>query len=163
MAFLDETGLSLFKNKCDSHYLKLDGGSSTQTIKNTNQTQLGVQTTNTSASVGVTQTNKNIYGPSILMYDKNGTQCGEITHSFRTGNNAPSSIAIYASNKMSNGTTLNGGFAVYRQYNIQSDTDGTTYWFSSKPNVRTAIGIFSGTTAPTTNTARGTGDIYIQY
>lgn len=162
MAFLDETGLSTFKTKCDSHYLKLDGGSSTQTIKSTNQTQLGVQTTNVSASVGVTQT-KVIYGPSILMYDKNGTQCGEITHSFRNGANAPSSMAFYASNKMSNGTQLNGGLAVYRQYNVQSDTDGTTYWFSSKPNVRTAIGIFSGTATPGTNTARGNGDIYIQY
>lgn len=163
MAFLDETGLSTFKTKCDGYYLRLDGKSSTQTIKSTNQTQLGVQTTNSSASVGTTQTSKNIYGPSILMYDKNGKQCGEITHSFRTGSNAPSSMAFYASNKMSDGTQLNGGFAVYRQYNIQSDTDGTTYWFSSKPNARMAIGIFSGTTAPTTNTARGTGDIYIQY
>ena len=162
MAFLDETGLSTFKSQCDSHYLRLNGGSSTQTIKSTNQTQLGVQTTNSSASVGVTQT-KNIYGPSILMYDKNGTQCGEITHSFRSGSTAFSSMAFYASNKMSDGTTLNGGFAVYRAYNVKSDTDGTTYWFSSKPNVRTAIGIFSGTAAPGTNTSRANGDIYIQY
>lgn len=162
MAFLDETGLSTFKSQCDSHYVRLNGGSSTQTIKSTNQTQLGVQTTNNSASVGTTQT-KNIYGPSILMYDKNGTQCGEITHSFKTGNNAPSSMAFYASNKMSDGTTLNGGFVVYRQYNIQSDTNGTTYWFSSKPNIRTAIGIFSGTATPGTNTSRANGDIYIQY
>lgn len=162
MAFLDETGLKTFKNSCDSHYVRLNGGSSTQTIKSTNQTQLGIQTTNSSASVGVTQT-KNIYGPSILMYDKNGTQCGEITHSFRSGSTASSSMAFYASNKMSDGTTLNGGFAVYRAYNVKSDTDGTTYWFSSKPNARMAIGIFSGTAVPTTNTARGNGDIYIQY
>lgn len=162
MAFLDETGLSTFKSQCDSHYVRLNGGSSTQTIKSTNQTQLGIQTTNSSATVGVTQT-KNIYGPSILMYDKNGTQCGEITHSFRSGSSAASSMAFYASNKMSNGTTLNGGFAVYRAHNVQSDTDGTSYWFSSKPNIRTAIGIFSGTATPTTNTARGAGDIYIQY
>lgn len=162
MAFLDETGLKTFKNNCDSHYVRLNGGSSTQTIKSTNQTQLGIQTTNSSASVGTTQT-KNIYGPSILMYDKNGTQCGELTHSFRSGSTASSSMAFYASNKMSDGTTLSGGFAIYRAYNVKSDTDGTTYWFSSKPNVRMAIGIFSGTDVPKTNTARGTGDIYIQY
>ena len=97
------------------------------------------------------------------MYDKNGAPCGQIAHSFRTGSTATSSLAFYAQNKMSDGTQLSGGFAVYRAYNVKSDTDGATYWFSSKPNVRTAIGIFSGTSTPTTNTARGNGDIYIQY
>ncbi len=162
MAFLDETGLGVFKGQCDSYYVRLNGGSSVQTIKTTNTTQLGIQTTNSNASVGTTVTNS-VYGPSIVMYDKNRTQCGEITHSFRNGSNAPSQIALYASNKMSNGTILNGGLTVSRQYNVQSDTDGTTYWFSSKPNVRTAIGIFSGTAAPTTNSSRANGDIYIQY
>ena len=162
MAFLDETGLKTFKKSCDSHYVRLNGGSSTQTIKSTNQTQLGIQITNSNASVGVTQTSA-IYGPSILMYDKDGKQCGEITHSFRNGTNAPSQIALYASNKMADGTTLNGGLTVMRQYNVKSDKDGTTYWFSSKPNVRTAIGIFSGTATPGTNTSRANGDIYIQY
>ena len=161
MAFLDETGLSTFKSNCDSYYLKLNGGSSTQTIKSTNQTQLGVQTTNVNASVGTTQ-NSPIYGPSILMYDKSGRQCGEITHSFRNGANAPSQIALYASNKMLDGSTLNGGLTVSRQFNVKSDTEGTTYWFSSKPNVRTAIGLHSGTTAPGTTKAWA-GDIYIQY
>lgn len=161
MAFLDETGLSTFKRNCDSHYLKLNGGSSTQTIKSTNQTQLGIQTTNVNASIGTTQKSP-IYGPSILMYDKNGKQCGEITHSFIDKTNAPSQIALYASNKMSDGSTLNGGLTVSRQFNVKSDTEGTTYWFSSKPNVRTAIGLHSGTTAPGTTTAWA-GDIYIQY
>lgn len=161
MAFLDETGLSTFKSNCDSHYVRLNGGSSTQTIKSTNQSQLGVQTTNSRASVGTTQTSA-LYGPAILMYDKNGTQCGEITHSFRNGANAPSQIALYASNKMSDGTTLNGGLAVIRQFDVKSDEEGTTYYFSSKPNVRTAIGLHSGTTAPGTTKAWA-GDIYIQY
>lgn len=161
MAFLDETGLSTFKSNCDSHYVKLDGKASTQTIKSTNQTQLGIQTTNVHASVGATQ-NSPIYGPSILMYDKTGTQCGEITHSFRDKANAPSQIALYASNKMSDGSVLNGGLTVSRQFDVKSDTEGTTYWFSSKPNVRTAIGLHSGTTAPGTNKSWA-GDIYIQY
>lgn len=159
MAFLDETGLSTFKKNCDSHYVKMDGGSSTQVIKSTNQAQLGVQTTNARASVGTTQ-NTPIYGPSILMYDKDRTQCGEITHSFR--NDKSSQMALYASNKMSDGSALAGGLSVSRQFDVKSDTDGTTYWFSSKPNVRTAIGLHSGTTAPGTKQAWA-GDIYIQY
>lgn len=162
MAFLDETGLSTFKNQCDSHYLRLNGGSSTQTVSSGADATLGVKLTKNAAVVGQTQSST-VYGPALQMYDKNGTICGQISHSFRTGANAPSSLAFYALNKMSTGTPLSGGFAVYRQYNVQSDTDGTTYWFSSKPNVRMAIGIFSGTSAPTTNTARGNGDIYIQY
>lgn len=162
MAFLDETGLSTFKSNCDSHYVRLNGGSSTQTVSSTSDATLGLKATKNTAVVGQTQSS-NVYGPGLQMYDKNGTVCGQISHSFRTGANAPSSLAFYAQNKMSTGTQLSGGFAVYRQYNVQSDTDGTTYWFSSKPNVRMAIGIFSGTSAPTTNTARGNGDIYIQY
>lgn len=162
MAFLDETGLSTFKNQCDSHYVKLNGGSSTQIVSSTNDSTLGLKTTKGTAVVGQTQSS-NIYGPAIQMYDKNGVVCGQIAHSFRTGANAPSQIALYAQNKMSNGTQLSGGFVVIRQYNVQSDTDGTTYWFSSKPNIRTAIGIFSGTATPGTNTSRANGDIYIQY
>lgn len=162
MAFLDETGLSTFKTKCDNYYLRLNGKSSTQTISTDRDATLGLKVTKNAAVVGQTQSS-NVYGPGLQMYDKNEVACGQIAHSFRTGANAPSSMAFYAQNKMSNGTMVTGGFAVYRQYNIASDTDGTTYWFSSKPNVRMAIGIFSGTTAPTTNTARGTGDIYIQY
>lgn len=162
MAFLDETGLSTFKSQCDSHYVKLNGGSSTQIVSSTNDSTLGLKTTKGTAVVGQTQSS-NIYGPAIQMYDKNGVVCGQIAHSFRTGANAPSQIALYAQNKMSNGTQLSGGFVVIRQYNVQSDTDGTTYWFSSKPNIRTAIGIFSGTATPGTNTSRANGDIYIQY
>lgn len=162
MAFLDETGLSTFKNQCDSHYVRLNGGSSTQIVSSTSDATLGLKATKNTAVVGQTQSS-NVYGPGLQMYDKNGAPCGQIAHSFRTGSTATSSLAFYAQNKMSNGTQLSGGFAVYRAYNVQSDTDGTTYWFSSKPNIRTAIGIFSGTATPTTNTSRANGDIYIQY
>lgn len=162
MAFLDETGLSTFKSNCDSHYVRLNGGSSTQTVSSTSDATLGLKATKNTAVVGQTQSS-NVYGPGLQMYDKNGAPCGQIAHSFRTGANAPSQIALYAQNKMSNGTQLSGGFVVIRQYNVQSDTDGTTYWFSSKPNIRTAIGVFSGTATPTTNTSRANGDIYIQY
>lgn len=162
MAFLDETGLSTFKSNCDSHYVRLNGGSSTQTVSSSKDATLGLKLTKTNGVVGENQSST-VYGPIVQMYDKNGAPCGQIAHSFRTGTTRTSSLAFYAQNKMSTGTQLSGGFAVYRAYDVQSDTDGTTYWFSSKPNVRMAIGIFSGTTAPTTNTARGTGDIYIQY
>ncbi len=160
MAFLDETGLSTFKNQCDSHYLRLNGGSSMQTVESSNNAVLGLKTTKSSAYIG-TSISSTIYAPSIVMYGTDGVQCGEVTHSFRS--DKASQLAFYASNKMSNGRALNGGFTVMRQYNVQSDTDGTTYWFSSKPNARTAIGIFSGTATPTTNTSRANGDIYIQY
>nr|DAR02245.1 MAG TPA: hypothetical protein [Bacteriophage sp.] len=160
MAFLDETGLSTFKNQCDSHYLRLNGGSSMQTVESSNNVILGLKTTKSGAYIG-TSISSSIYAPAIVMYGTDGVQCGEVTHSFRS--DKASQLAFYASNKMSNGGALNGGFAVMRQYNVQSDTDGTTYWFSSKPNARTAIGIFSGTTAPTTNASRANGDIYIQY
>lgn len=160
MAFLDETGLSTFKNQCDSHYLRLDGKASMQTVQSSNNVVLGLKTTKSGAYIG-TSISSSMYAPSIVMYGSDGVQCGEITHSFRSDKS--SQLAFYSSNKMSNGTALSGGFAVMRQYNVQSDTTGTTYWFSSKPNVRTAIGIFSGTAAPTTNTGRANGDIYIQY
>lgn len=160
MAFLDETGLSTFKSQCDSHYLRLNGGSSTQTVASSNNAVLGLKTTKSGAYIG-TSISSSIYGPGIVMYGSDGVQCGEVTHSFRT--DKASQMAFYASNKMSNGSILSGGFAVMRAYNVQSDATGTTYWFSSKPNVRTAIGIFSGTDAPTTNTSRANGDIYIQY
>lgn len=160
MAFLDETGLSTFKNQCDSHYLRLNGGSSMQTVESSNNVVLGLKTTKSGAYIG-TSISSSIYAPAIVMYGTDGVQCGEVTHSFRS--DKASQLAFYASNKMSDGRALNGGFAVMRQYNVQSDTDGTTYWFSSKPNARTAIGIFSGTATPGTNTSRGNGDIYIQY
>lgn len=160
MAFLDETGLSTFKSQCDSYYLRLNGKASTQTISASISTTLALKDTDTRAVVGDKQ-NSNLYGPCLQMYDKNGAQCGQIMHSFRTGETNTSSLTFYAQNKMSTGTALTGGFAIYRAYNVQSDTNGTTYWFSSKPNVRTAIGIFSGTTTPP---AQGSnGDIYIQY
>ena len=159
MAFLDETGLSTFKTKCDSYYLRLNGGSSTQTIKSSSNAVLGLQTTKNSANIGEKPSSP-IYAPAIIMYGTNGVQCAEVTHSFRTDNS--SQLAFYASNKMSNGTQLNGGLSVSRQYNVKSDTDGTTYWFSSKPNVRTAIGLHTGTTAPGTISSWA-GDIYIQY
>lgn len=159
MAFLDETGLSLFKSKCDSHYLKLDGGSSTQTIKSSSNGVLGLQTTKSGANTGEKPSSV-IYAPAIIMYGTNGVQCAEVTHSFRNDNS--SQLAFYATNKMSNGTQLNGGFTVSRQFNVSSDTDGTSYWFSSKPNARIAIGLHTGTTAPETKSAWA-GDIYIQY
>ena len=162
MAFLDETGLSTFKTKCDSYYLRLNGGSSTQTVSSSSDATFGLKSTKNASVVGQTQSS-NVYGPGLQMYDKNGAVCGQIAHSFRTGTTATSSLAFYAQNKMSTGTQLSGGFAVYRAYNVQSDTEGTTYWFSSKPNIRTAIGIFSGTATPGTNTSRANGDIYIQY
>lgn len=160
MAFLDETGLSTFKSQCDSHYLKLDGGSSMQIVKSSNNAILGLKTTKSGAYTGA-NLSSGIYAPAIVMHDANGVQCGEVTHSFRT--DGISQMALYASNKMSDGSVLNGGLTVMRKYNVKSDTDGTTYWFSSKPNVRTAIGIFSGTATPGTNTSRANGDIYIQY
>ncbi len=159
MAFLDETGLSTFKTKCDSYYLRLNGGSSMQTIQSSNNAVLGLKTTKSGATTGA-KPSAAIYAPAIIMYGTDGIQCGEITHSFRTDNS--SQLALYASNKMSNGTALNGGLTVSRKYNVQSDTDGTTYWFSSKPNVRTAIGLHTGTTAPGTSSSWA-GDIYIQY
>lgn len=161
MAFLDETGLSTFKSNCDSHYVRLNGDSSTQTVSSTSDATLGLKATKNTAVVGQTQSS-NVYGPALQMYDKNGAPCGQIAHSFRTGTTRTSSLAFYAQNKMSTGTQLSGGFAVYRAYDVKSDTEGTTYWFSSKPNVRTAIGLHSGTTAPGTNSSLA-GDIYIQY
>lgn len=161
MAFLDETGLSTFKSNCDSHYVRLNGGSSTQTVSSSNDATLGLKLTKTNGVVGNDQSST-VYGPAVQMYDKNGAPCGQIAHSFRTGTTRTSSLAFYAQNKMSTGTQLSGGFAVYRAYNVQSDTDGTTYWFSSKPNIRTAIGLHTGTTAPGTTKAWA-GDIYIQY
>lgn len=161
MAFLDETGLSTFKSNCDSHYVRLNGGSSIQTVSSSNDATFGLKLTKTNGIVGENQSST-VYGPAVQMYDKNGTPCGQIAHSFRTGATRTSSLAFYAQNKMSTGTQLSGGFAVYRAFNVQSDTDGTTYWFSSKPNVRTAIGLHSGTTAPGTNKSWA-GDIYIQY
>lgn len=161
MAFLDETGLSTFKSNCDSHYVRLNGGSSTQTVSSTSDATLGLKATKNTAVVGQTQSS-NVYGPGLQMYDKNGAPCGQVAHSFRTGTARASSLAFYAQNKMSTGTQLSGGLAVYRAYDVQSDTEGTTYWFSSKPNVRTAIGLHSGTKAPGTNSSWA-GDIYIQY
>ena len=160
MAFLDETGLSTFKTKCDSYYVRLNGGSSTQIISAYSY-PIGLKTTRT--ALMSQNRSATIYGPGVEMYDKNDVACGKIVHGFEKGANAPSSLGFYAQNKMSDGTELSGGLIVYRNYNIKSDTEGTTYWFSSKPNVRTAIGIFSGTTAPTTDTSRANGDIYIQY
>ena len=162
MAFLDETGLKTFKNSCDSHYVRLNGGSSTQTVSSTSDATFGLKATKSTAVVGQTQSS-NVYGPGLQMYDKNGEPCGQLSHAFRSGSTAASSVTLSAQNKTSSGAYLYGGLTVYRAYNVASDTDGTTYWFSSKPNVRTAIGIFSGTSAPTTNTSRANGDIYIQY
>lgn len=161
MAFLDETGLSTFKSNCDSHYVRLNGGSSTQTVSSSNDATLGLKLTKTNSIVGEKQSST-VYGPAVQMYDKNGAPCGQIAHSFRTGTTRTSSLAFYAQNKTSTGTQLSGGFAVYRAYNVQSDTEGTTYWFSSKPNIRTAIGLHTGTTTPGTTEAWA-GDIYIQY
>lgn len=161
MAFLDETGLSTFKSNCDSHYVRLNGGSSTQTVSSSNDATLGLKLTKTNGVVGDKQSS-NVYGPAVQMYDKNGTPCGQIVHSFRAGDTGTSSLAFYAQNKMSDSTQLSGGFAVFRAFNVQSDTDGTTYWFSSKPNIRTAIGLHTGNTAPGTTKAWA-GDIYIQY
>lgn len=159
MAFLDETGLSTFKSNCDSHYLKLNGGQYYQIVSTSNDVSLGLKSTKTNAIVGEAPSST-VYAPSLQMYDKNNVLCGQIAHSFRT--DSSSQLAFYAQNKMSNGTQLTGGLTVSRQYNVASDTDGTTYWFSSKPNVRTAIGLHSGTTAPGTNKSWA-GDIYIQY
>ena len=131
-----------------------------QTVESSSNVILGLKTTKSGAYIG-TSTSSTIYTPAIVMYGTDGVQCGEVTHGFMS--DKASQLVFYASNKMSNGRALNGGFAVMRRYNVQSDTDGTTYWFSSKPNARTAIGIFSGTTAPTTNASRANGDIYIQY
>lgn len=161
MAFLDETGLSTFKNQCDSHYLKLDGKTSTQTISSYYSSVITLKTTRT--ALLDTDRSATIYGPGLQMQDKNGVACGEIMHHFEKGSGAPSSLTFYAQNKMNDGSAIAGGLVVYRKYNVKSDTDGTTYYFSSKPNVRTAIGVFSGTATPTTNTARANGDIYIQY
>lgn len=162
MAFLNEAGLSIFKKKCDAAYIKVNGGASTQTITASIATTFGLKTSDSNAVVGQNQST-NIYGPCLQMYDKNGTQCGQLMHGFRTGSTNASCMALYAQNKMSDGTAKSGGLSVYRSYNVSSDTEGASYWFSSKPNVRTAIGIFSGTETPSNNTARAGGDIYIQY
>lgn len=162
MAFLDQDGLRIFKNQCDSHYVNLDGKATTQTVSSSSINTLGLKLTSTKAVIGQKQT-ADVYGPTLQMYDKNGEPCGQLSHAFRSGSTAASSVTLSAQNKTSSGAYLYGGLTVYRAYNVASDTDGTTYWFSSKPNVRTAIGIFSGTAAPTTNTSRANGDIYIQY
>lgn len=159
MAFLNETGLETFKKKCDAAYIKANGGASTQTVTMSATTTLGLKTTGTNAYLASSTLT---YGPCLQMYDKNGAQCGQIMHSFRGDSDKNSKLAFYSQNQY-NGAVCAGGMTIDRKNNTSSDVDGTTYWFSSKPNARVAIGIFSGTTAPGNDTARAGGDIYIQY
>lgn len=142
MAFLNETGLSTFKKKCDSYYLKLSGGTMTGSFYvSVASGDVGMITTRTDTNkrlgfiVGSGGQNRGIYDHSkgnwLVYSDANNV------HYF-TGN-ADTASAL---------TTSAGS------------VNQPVYFSNGKPTA--AYGTWTGTGSPETNAGRKYG-VYIQY
>lgn len=142
MAFLNETGLSTFKKKCDSYYLKLSGGTMTGT--------LSISMASGEAGMHVTRTDTN---KRVEFMVGSGGQNRGVYDSLK-GNwlvYSDSNNAHYLTGRSDTASALTTSAGSVNQ---------PVYFSNGRPTA--AYGTWTGTGTPGTNADRKYG-VYIQY
>lgn len=149
MAFLDETGLKLFLQKCDGRYLRLaTGGTVSGTVT---VTRLAAKSDGQNVTTNVTS---NTWGNGIYLVDKNSCRTGCL-ETYQGANSTTFYTAMGASVQKTSGGYTSMTIGAY----ANMDGSASGYTVTSPAKFRTAIGVKSGSSVPSSD---GAGTIFIQ-
>lgn len=174
MAFLDETGLKTFKSKCDSAYaaknhthnyaatnhnhdsayLKLTGGTVTGAITFSGESATAFSTTSTKIN-RLTKPSSAIWSNMFQHRDLNGKRLGGV----QVAQNTNGSIITQVGTSVRNAGDTGYGGQTYIQFINNYDGTLASFVVSPKDSFRTAIGINSGSSVPSSGSNK---DIFIQ-